>query len=460
MKLLSQRLVSMVVIAVALLAPVHVQFDGTPFQKYATQELNTLGQKQNLTINQMQVVHVEVGIAHAQQTPDTCSFGDLGCYFVNLLELILVNTTMFFAGIAGFVLDFFLEFSINSASYRDTGFIEQGWEIIRDFTNIIFIFALLLTAFKMVVGTQGGNTKKTLIKTILVALTINFSLFFVYLIVDSSNLLAYTFYNKIEAPEISFNPRGGGITSSSGGNSGNPDAAGNSTEFDLNGTAIEGRKAPSISLALLQKVNPQKLLDELKGEKDAERMILIFIVGAINIAFMFLFLSVSLLFLGRTLGLMILGITAPFAMASLALGSKAANLSYVGWNKWFPQVISLSFMAPVFVFMLYLTTLFSKITDNLVIDNAAGVINTVFKIALPMLVIFTLVQLSKRMANKMAGEIGGFINGYVQKAAGAGLGIAALAVTGGVAAGAATRSQSHHEPSGSVRRVIRAPPRD
>ncbi|MGK0489254.1 MAG: hypothetical protein ACJAXB_002447, partial [Candidatus Endobugula sp.] len=282
------------------------------------------------------------------------------------------------------------------------------WEIIRDFTNIVFIFALLLIAFKMVLGQDDGGAKKTLVKTILIALTINFSLFFVYAIVDSSNLLAYTFYEKIEAPEVTF-------------------SAGE-------GSSAEVRTSPSLSLALLQKVNPQKLLKELEGDNDTERLILIFMVGAVNIAFLFLFLSMSLLFLGRTLGLMVLAILAPFALATLTLGPKAAGMSYVGWNKWFPQLISLAFMAPVFLFFLYLTTLFSKITDTMVVEDGAGIVTSIFRVALPMLTIFALVQLSKKVATKMAGELGGQINGYVQKAAGAAVGVAAIAATGGAAA--------------------------
>jgi hypothetical protein len=348
------------------------------------------------------ILSLRMNITYAKT--DKCNL-DPGCHAVNLLESILIGMTQFFAGIAGLVLDFFLGFSISSSSYRDSGFIEAGWEIIRDFTNIVFIFALLLIAFKMVLGQDDGGAKKTLVKTILIALTINFSLFFVYAIVDSSNLLAYTFYEKIEAPEVTF-------------------SAGE-------GSSAEVRTSPSLSLALLQKVNPQKLLKELEGDNDTERLILIFMVGAVNIAFLFLFLSMSLLFLGRTLGLMVLAILAPFALATLTLGPKAAGMSYVGWNKWFPQLISLAFMAPVFLFFLYLTTLFSKITDTMVVEDGAGIVTSIFRVALPMLTIFALVQLSKKVATKMAGELGGQINGYVQKAAGAGLGIAAVAATGG-----------------------------
>ncbi|MFT7016506.1 MAG: hypothetical protein ACJATX_000471, partial [Candidatus Paceibacteria bacterium] len=191
------------------------------------------------------ILSLRMNITYAKT--DKCNL-DPGCHAVNLLESILIGMTQFFAGIAGLVLDFFLGFSISSSSYRDSGFIEAGWEIIRDFTNIVFIFALLLIAFKMVLGQDDGGAKKTLVKTILIALTINFSLFFVYAIVDSSNLLAYTFYEKIEAPEVTF-------------------SAGE-------GSSAEVRTSPSLSLALLQKVNPQKLLKELEGDNDTERLIL------------------------------------------------------------------------------------------------------------------------------------------------------------------------------------------
>jgi hypothetical protein len=340
----------------------------------------------------------------------TCSGFDVGCYLVNLMELILINLTQFFVGIAGFILDFFLKFTITSSSYRGSGFIEAGWEILRDFTNIVFIFSLLMISFKLVLSQDDGKAKKTLIKIILLALTINFSLFGAFAVMDASNILSYTIYNKIEAPDISFQTRGEGF--------------GKDASF---GTS------KSMSLALVSKVNPQRLLNELKGDQDTARLTLMFIVAAINISFIYLFLSVALLMLGRTLGLMVLAVLSPLAVASLALGPKGAGLPYVGWNTWFPQFIALSFMAPVFLFFLYLTTLFSKITDNMQISGAAGIVDTIFQISLPMLAIFALVQLSKKVATKMSGEIGGVINGYVQKAAGAAIGVATVAATGGAA---------------------------
>lgn len=377
-----------------------------------------------------------VSYAAADSTTKSCGL-DFGCHIVNLMELILVNTTQFFAGIAGFILDFFVSFSIKSSSYRDTGFIENGWEIIRDFTNIMFIFALLVVAFKLVLGSDDGKAKKTLVKTVLVALTINFSLFFVYAVIDSSNLLAYTFYNKIEAPEITFNAQGGTLGTETLINS---EGEVGSEIATLTTTTVGTIKDKSPSLALLEKVNPQKLMDDLRGGNDAERLILIVIVAAINIAFIFLFLSVSLLFLGRTLGLMIIAITAPFAMASLTLGQSASNLSYVGWNKWFPELLKLSFMAPVFLFLLYLITLFSKITDNMGIDGGAGIIATVFRVSLPMLTIFVLMQLAKKVTTKMAGEIGGTVGNYATQAIGGAVAVGSIAATGGAAlAGGAMR---------------------
>lgn len=377
-------------------------------------------------------LQITENITHAA----SCSFGDFGCYTVNLLEIILINLTQFFVGIAGFILDFFLKFSIDSSSYRGSGFIEQGWEILRDFTNIVFIFSLLVIAFKLVLGQDEGAAKKTLIKTILLALTINFSLFGVFAVMDASNILAYTIYSKIEAPEINFDrsQRGGGFAE------GQSDGAGSGTTGNNIGTpGLEKGdsfgETKSLSLALVQKVNPQRVFSELKEQnQDTVRLILMFIVAAINISFIILFLSVSLLMLGRTLGLMILAVLSPLAVASLALGSKGASIPYVGWNSWFPQLISLSFMAPVFLFFLYLTTLFSSITDNMQIDGAAGIVETIFKISLPMLTIFALIQLSKKVSTKMAGEIGGVINSYVQKTAGAAIGAAALVATGGTSA--------------------------
>jgi len=75
--------------------------------------------------------------------------------------MIFIGAGNFLVGISAFVMNIFLSHSLQSGSYKDAGFIVQGWEILRDMTNLLFIFALIYTAFNLVLGTGGSDTKNT-----------------------------------------------------------------------------------------------------------------------------------------------------------------------------------------------------------------------------------------------------------------------------------------------------------
>src|SRR3989338_7906269 len=99
------------------------------------------------------------------------------------------------------------------------GTIEVGWKIFRDLANILIIFSLLyigiITILNLKLG--GYDVKKLLVSLIIAAVFINFSLFFTKVIIDSSNLLAVNFYEKIKNEGIgkASNPRKwGGISDS------------------------------------------------------------------------------------------------------------------------------------------------------------------------------------------------------------------------------------------------------
>src|SRR3989344_4873197 len=77
----------------------------------------------------------------------------------------------------------------------NSGGVEAGWERIRDLSNFFFIFILLWTALKTILG-LGGDTKRHVIMIILAALLINFSAAFTKIVIDPGNVLALTFYNK------------------------------------------------------------------------------------------------------------------------------------------------------------------------------------------------------------------------------------------------------------------------
>lgn len=350
---------------------------------------------------------------------------DIGCGIANFFHLLVVFVGNIFVGLAGMFLDFFLQHSITSASYKDATFINTGWEILRDLTNIVFIFALLTVAFKMVLGQNDGDNKKKLIRTILIALVVNFSLFGSYLVIDAGNLLANIFYNKIGAPESTYS----GVT--------------------VDDQTTQTLTDKSVSLAIANRFHPQQLLNasgntSTNADNYGQRLVLIFIVGIINGVIIYTFLSVAFLFLGRTVGLYISTMLSALALASLTIPG-AEKIPYVGFSEWLKQLASLSFMAPVFLFFLYISVQFMNVTLFSTMDSNAntidpGFIQGILNVLVPMAAVVAIILLSKKVATSMAGKLGGIVAEYATKGVGIAVGGASLGFAGGAAAlGGASR---------------------
>ena len=67
----------------------------------------------------------------------------------------------------------------------------------------------------------------------------------------------------------------------------------------------------------------------------------------------YVFASVGLMFLARTLGLMVLMVFAPFAFISIAIPGGKKAMEDWGWDSWFDNLIKLSLLAPIFIFFLF-----------------------------------------------------------------------------------------------------------
>lgn len=82
-----------------------------------------------------------------------------------------------------------------SAVINNISAITDGWEIFRNLSNIAFIFILLYISISMILGLTSIDVRKTITKVIVVALLINFSLFFTKALVDVSNITTIHFFN-------------------------------------------------------------------------------------------------------------------------------------------------------------------------------------------------------------------------------------------------------------------------
>jgi len=295
-----------------------------------------------------------------------------------------------------------------------TNVVNIGWTIFRDIANILFIFVLLYASIKTIV--QGtGETGKTISTVIIVAVLINFSMFFTKVVIDISNTLAVSFYNSIQSKKYAGATTQSSSSSATATNSSSSAAAKSVLDPLVDKTQIlsivgltkkelaEGSKSP-LSYAIIIK-------QSLMGAG-------FIIILSIIIAIMMLMLLTRVLILGFLV-----------MLSSLAFGAYILpGLRSKITDKWWAALIGQSFFAPVFLLMLYISLAFMSSfngpaatgLDNILADDgrAADAVIQFFIVAALMIIAL---QVAKSMADQ-AGSFSGKITGA--------LGGAALGLTG------------------------------
>ena len=347
-----------------------------------------------------------------------------GC-FVELFNGIFVVTSAWLAETTGRLFDAFAAVSLGSTIYGGqagtngiASFINSGWSTVRDIANVFFIFLLLYTALSLVLSLHGFDAKKMIAKIIIVALLINFSLFFCHVAIDASNILSRVFYNA-----MSISSQGNDPT-----------------------TTIAGLKEQSISAAVISGVQPQQIFSsstftslQTDGHPSVGLIFIVLLMSfIINLTFAWMFFMCAAFFAGRIGVLWISMIFAPLAFVTSIVPELDSKFEQLGWSKWLSSFIGACFRAPIFFFLMYLIV-------NLVhgVNGGAGLADVVKAIMtpgttfvmfmvgllLPMLILIGLIREAKNIAEKMAGEFGGAFTAMLA----AGVGIAAVAATGGAA---------------------------
>jgi len=337
-----------------------------------------------------------------------------GCAAQLIYYVLFVPTSFLFA-LTGTFFDWAFHYSVSNEAY-ESPFVVEGWGLVRDFCNLFFIFVLLYIAFSTILNVHGFKTKEMIVNVVIIGLLINFSLFAAQVIVDTSNILARVFYNSDAIKITKGGANGGGVIE-----------PGPSGELPL-------------SAALVNKVNPQNLVIQAskvgnipdkggKGNSDtigAGTFILITLLAiAVNVVGLIVFLSVGLIFIARVVGIWIYMILAPLAFFSYTV-PQMQGIDMIGWKKWWPELISMAFIAPIFIFFLYLILKFLETGLGLIQSGDKDGIQFVIGIMVPFAFIMILLWKAKGIAKKMSGELGQQITGAVAAVGGLALGGAAL----------------------------------
>lgn len=234
---------------------------------------------------------------------------------------------------AGKLMDYAIAFSVVNFSdnIKNIGIVNQGYKIVLNVANMIFIFILLYIAIGTILQINAGNIKKLLMNVIIVALFINFSLFMTKVIIDAGNILSMGFYNAIQT-EIGETDDGQTIKS----------------QGSIASTFMSGLRLQTI---VQSKDSAAASKSEMKGYSYLELSLNFFGGSALLLVTAFVFLSVAILFIIRFIALLFYMILSPVAFLGFILPEMKEH-SKKWWSGFQSQVI----FAPVFLFMMYLVS--------------------------------------------------------------------------------------------------------
>jgi len=142
--------------------------------------------------------------------------GPIAKWLVSLF-FIYVGSTLFL-GLSVWGLETAMDPNFLNLNEAGRPMVEVGWQFTSNLANIFIIIALLVIAFSTILKIETFEVKKTLPRLIVVALLVNFSLLFVKMAVDVSNVVYNTFFSGNESlpTAITQNLRMGMLTMISG----------------------------------------------------------------------------------------------------------------------------------------------------------------------------------------------------------------------------------------------------
>lgn len=254
--------------------------------------------------------------------------------FSKFIAIVLMRITSWALIISGGIFDWVMKFTIFEMTKNIGGNVGVGaaigsaWATLRDVANMFFIFVLLYAAFRTMFDNNFSNFNKTVRDIIIVALLINFSLFFSKVVIDASNIAAVGFYEAISTDVFSL-----GKSNYVGGEK---------NEFK----SISGGYMKMLGIQTIfgsEILNPK----DKNGETVPLDASQILIIGIASSAFMIvtaiILLMVSIMFVARFIILIFLIILSPLAFIAYII--PAYKDQFTNWRK---ALVDQSFFAPLY----------------------------------------------------------------------------------------------------------------
>ncbi|MBX4181524.1 hypothetical protein KW807_01505 [Candidatus Parcubacteria bacterium] len=247
--------------------------------------------------------------------------------------------------ISGVVLNFTVIYTVvNMRENISGGTIETAWKTMRDIGNMGFIFVLLYAAIMTIIG-QGQDNQKLIMKIVVVAALINFSLFATKMVIDISNIIALTFYDAIAPGALAFNVSQG------------------------------------LSASLMEPLKLGTIYNTVGGLLNGRQLLIIGIAGTIlSLIAAFIFFAISIMLVIRFVVLIFTLVLSPIAFLSFVLP---------GMNKykdqWWNALSGQAFFAPIYFAMTWIVVVVSKsvLKGGGSLGQIAGVVGADGKVSAP-----------------------------------------------------------------------------
>lgn len=230
---------------------------------------------------------------------------------------------------------------VNASAFTTLPVVQTGWRIARDFANILFIVILIYIAFSYILRVQSRQTKGLLVKMIIMAILINFSLMIGGAIIDFSNM----FFRYFIFGSLGADPTGlGGVRFT------NALADALTLQTFMQSQVVATPTASSTEAEWTSWIQAQMVGAE---EKTA-------LMGIAKLAFTIVFSFLVIIIFGALVGILfvrlfwlwILLIFAPLAwvISLISIPGTPAGISKQWWSKF----LQWCFVAPVMGFFVYL----------------------------------------------------------------------------------------------------------
>lgn len=354
----------------------------------------------------------------------------------NGLLLIIQTLASAVLFIAGFFLDniFYYNVVLNP---NNMPVVQEGWAIMRDIANSIFILIILWIAFTLIFNVEKQGTQKLLVRIILIALLINFSLTLVSVVFGVANALALPFRdaiageNKNDVASIIIG-RVRLQTIFETPSTATVEKYKTDKQFAENNCGFGSLTSKAGAGCLLGAETVDFATSFTKGFAVGGDLLFGSLSRAVSssISILFLLLAIlsfivaSITLLIRLVAMVFLSVLAPAAFIAAAIPTaKAQQL----WNKWLSELFCWAFYAPAFYFLFWLSLRMLEVMTDGLPQASPGNFGSFILAMLPFIVFFAFLWASVKIGKYLGCEGAGMAIDWGKKLGNLGL----TAATGG-----------------------------